>query len=53
MQTLPTNVNIAAGLQQNQIQQNQMLLQQGKVRVVQEMQERTKDGKLVLGDCWW
>jgi hypothetical protein len=31
VQTLPTNVNIAAGLQQNQIQQNQMLLQQGKV----------------------
>jgi hypothetical protein len=51
-QTLPRNVNIAAGLQQNQIQQNQMLLQQGKVRVVQEMQERTKDGKLVPSSPW-
>lgn len=51
-QTLPPNLNIAAGLQQNQIQQNQMLLQQGKVRVVQEMHERTKDGKLVPSSPW-
>ncbi|XP_052088284.1 afadin-like isoform X1 [Mytilus californianus] len=48
-QTLPGNMS---GLQQNMIQQNQMLIQQGKVRIVQEMQDRTKDGKVGPSSPW-
>lgn len=45
-QTLPGNMSLAGSIHQNMIQQNQSLISQGKVRVVQEMTERTKDGKL-------
>ncbi|VDI80939.1 afadin, partial [Mytilus galloprovincialis] len=48
-QTLPGNMG---SLQQNMIQQNQMLIQQGKVRIVQEMQDRTKDGKVGPSSPW-
>lgn len=45
-QTLPGNMTFPNNLHQNMIQQNQSLISQGKVRVVQEISERTKDGKL-------